>query len=166
MGERRRNLAWGPVLAFLVAAITSSCGGGEKQGQLSPTPNVEAVEEIADTPLDPHNEGTIDGSVTYLQRIALPRGATVVVELFDLSAEAGNGALVARHSFRAESQVPIRFQLGYDRSRISAARTYGVQVRILVDGALWFVNRQPEPVLTRGNPSSAQIIVQPAPSGS
>jgi len=165
VGERRRNLAWGPVLAFLVATITSSCGGGEKQAQLSPTPNVEAVEEIADTPVDPHNESTIDGSVTYLQRIALPRGAIVVVELFELSAEGGNGALVARHSFRAESQVPIGFQLGYDRSRISAARTYGLQVRILVDGALWFVNRQAEPVLTRGSPSSARIVVQPAPSG-
>ena len=165
MDERRRNLAWGPALALLLATITPGCGG-EKQTPLSPTANVEAVEEIADTPLDPHNEGTIDGSVTYLQRIALPRGAIVVVELFELSADGGNGTLVARHSFRAESQVPIRFQLGYDRSRISAARTYGVQVRILVDGALWFVNRQPEPVLTRGNPSSAQIIVQPAPSGS
>lgn len=165
MDERRRNLAWGPVLALLVATIAPGCGGGEKQKQLSPTPNVEAAEEIADIPLDPRNAGTIDGSVAYLQRIALPRGATVIVELFELSTEGGNAALVARHSFRAESQVPIRFQLGYDRSRISAARTYGVQVRILVDGALWFVNRQPEPVLTRGNPSSAQIIVQPAPSG-
>lgn len=165
MDTQRQNLAWGLVLALLAAMAISSCSGGNKQSELSPAASIESAEEIADTYVAPGDEGIIDGSVTYQEHIVLPRGATVVVELFELSAD-GSAALVARHSFAAESQVPIRFQLGYERSRIDPARTYGVRARVLVDGALWFVNKQPEAVLTRGNPSSVQIVVQAAPSAS
>jgi hypothetical protein len=40
-----------------------------------------------------------------------------------------------------------------------------VRAQILVDGALWFLNEQPEPVLTRGNPGGAQVFVRPAAAG-
>jgi uncharacterized lipoprotein YbaY len=61
--------------------------------------------------------------------------------------------------------VPIRFDLPYASSRIVSGHSYGVRVRILVDGALWFVNEQPAPVLTRGNRGGAQIVVRPAAEG-
>lgn len=165
LDRRRWHGGLGLVAALLVATLAPSCGGGGKQTQPAPSTSIEAAEEIADIPVASGHEGMIDGSITYLQRIALPKGAMIIVELFELSSAGATAALVARRSFPAESQVPIPFRLDYDTSRISSTGTYGIRGRILVDGALWFVNNQPEPVLTRGNPSSVQIVVQPAPSG-
>jgi uncharacterized lipoprotein YbaY len=148
----------------MVVTLAPCCGG--KQTQPARSVNIEASEEIADIPVAAGHEGMIDGSITYPERITLPKGAMIVVELFELSGDGGTSALVARRSFPAESQVPIPFRLDYDTSRVSSAGPYGIRARILVDGALWFVNHQPEPVLTRGNPSTVQIVVQPAPARS
>jgi uncharacterized lipoprotein YbaY len=61
--------------------------------------------------------------------------------------------------------MPIGFELPYDSALIVREHTYGVRARILVDGALWFINEQPEPVLTRGNSRGAQVLVRPAAAG-
>lgn len=105
---------------------------------------------------------SLDGTIAYRQRVALPKDATVVVKLLDLSRGSGADAVVSAHSFRAGGQVPIRFQLPYDPSRVSSQHAYGVEARILVDGALWFISAQPVAVLTRGAPPDAQVLLQMA----
>jgi putative lipoprotein len=163
LDRRRWHRGQGLVAALLIATLASACGGGGDRTQSAPAAHIEAAEEVADTPAVSGDEGMIDGSITYPQRITLPRGAKIVMELFELSGDGGTNTLVTRRTFAAESQVPIPFRLDYDRSRISSTGTYGIRARILVDGALWFVNSAPEPVLTRGNPATVQIVVQPAP---
>jgi putative lipoprotein len=113
-----------------------------------------------------HDASLLTGTITYMQRITLPRDATVVVSLVDLSHGGGSrNAVVAERQFEAAGQMPIGFELPYDSARIVREHTYGVRAQILVDGALWFINEQPEPVLTRGNPSGAQVLVRPAAAG-
>ncbi len=104
----------------------------------------------------------LEGTIAYRQRMTLPKDATVVVKLVDLSHGSSKSAVVSQHSFLAQGQVPIRFSLPYDPSRVSAQYAYGVEARILVDGALWFISDQPVAVLTRGAPAQAQVLLQMA----
>jgi hypothetical protein len=62
-------------------------------------------------------------------------------------------------------QPPVSFALTYDAVRIDARFTYAVQARIEVDGQLWFVSTDRYPVITRGNPDRAEIIVRRVASG-
>lgn len=116
---------------------------------------------MADAAVDPASAGLITGTVSYRQRIALPKSATVVVELFDMS-DAKAPARIARSGTAAGGQVPLRFQLTYDRGRIDPGRPYALQASILVDRAAWFVTDRPVPVLTQGNPSTVDILLRQA----
>lgn len=116
---------------------------------------------MADAAVDSASAGLITGTVTYRQRIALPKGAIVVAELFDMS-DAKAPARVARSGTTADGQVPLRFQLAYDRSHIDPGRPYALQARIVVDRAVWFVTDRPVPVLTRGNPATVDIMLRQA----
>ena len=158
--EWRRQMLRGIAVTIAGVGLTAGCAGEEKR---SPPTAIDLGDDdmSADTAIDPGNVAYIDGSITYLQRIAIPKGSTVLVELFDISGGGSQATRIARQRFATDSQVPVRFQLAYDRNRIDPARSYGLRARILVDGALWFVNDQPVPVLTRGNPTSVQIPVRP-----
>lgn len=159
MDGRRRQVLWG-IAGTLGVVLAAGCGSKDKGTQ---PPRVDYGDEDAapEAPIDPANAGQIVGTITYRQRIALPKGAIIAVDLFDISNPTAP-TRISGYRFATEGQVPIRFQLGYDRGRIDSARTYGVRARILVDRALWFVSDQPVPVLTRGNPSSIEILVRPA----
>lgn len=159
MDERRLRIL-AVIMVGITALTAAGCGSGGdlRQPQRINYGDEDAVPEPA---IDPANAGQIVGSIIYRQRIALPKGAIIAVDLFDIS-NLMAPTRISGNRFATEGQVPIRFQLTYDRSRIDSARTYGVRARILVDRALWFVSDQPVPVLTRGNPSSIDILVRPA----
>lgn len=103
-------------------------------------------------------EGMISGTVTYLQRMALPPDATVTVWLQDQT--------TAKHIAEikiptASRQVPIPFSLTYDPSAIDPARSYLLHASISSEGRVMFGSNSPSPVLTRGAGSSVNLIVQP-----
>lgn len=159
MDVGRRQMVWAIIAG--VAAAAAGCRSGN--GPSSPVAPADYDEEdaVADAAVDPANAGLITGTITYRQRIALPKGATVAVELLDVS-DAGAPARVARSGFATDGQVPFRFQLAYDRGRIDPGRAYALQARILVDRAAWFVTDRPVPVLTQGNPSSVNLVLRQA----
>lgn len=161
MNIGRRQMLRGITITIAGVALAAGCAGGEKQSPATPI-DLGDNDLSADAVIEPRNVAYIDGSITYLQRIAIPKGSTVLVELFDISNGGSQATRIARQRSTTDSQVPIRFQLAYDRTRIDPARSYGLRAQILVDDALWFVNDQPVPVLTLGNPSSVQISVHPA----
>lgn len=158
MDARRGPMLWRIFAITVVGVALAGCADDEKR---LPAVSIDPVEDVstAEVVIDPASAAYVDGSIVYRQRIAIPRGSTVVVELLELAPATRP---VARQQFAVERQVPIPFQLAYDKGRVDPARSYGLRARILVDGALWFINEQPEPVLTRGNPSSVQIVVAPA----
>jgi putative lipoprotein len=143
----------------MLAAMVAACGSNNASPATEPIGGGGAVSA------GEHDDSLLTGTITYTQRVTLPRDARVVVSLVDLSHGGSSSAVVAERWFEAAGQVPIRFQLPYDATRIAFGHTYGVRAQILVDGALWFTNEQPEPVLARGNPGSAQVVVRPAAAG-
>jgi uncharacterized lipoprotein YbaY len=107
--------------------------------------------------------GVLTGSVTYLQRVALPAGSVIEVQLQDVSRQDVAATVVATQTITtAGENVPIPFELSYDPVQIDPRMTYAVSVRITVDGALRWINTTSHPVLTRGAPvTNVEVLVEP-----
>ena len=57
--------------------------------------------------------------------------------------------------------MPIPFHLVYQTESIDERMTYALRVRISYDNKLEFINTSSVPVLTRGAPNHADVIVEP-----
>ncbi len=110
---------------------------------------------------------SVRGSVTYRERLALTPGATLVVELRDVSYADADAPLIARQTISGPGQVPIDFNLRYNRQDINSRNTYAVSARIVEsDGRLAFTNDTAYDVITRGNPDKVDMLlvqVEPPP---
>jgi len=106
--------------------------------------------------------GVVSGTVTYLQRSALPPQAEIQVQLVDVSRADAPATVLATQTIMANGQqVPFAFELTYDPAQIDPRNTYAVQARISVDGQLLFISTSSYPVITRGNPTKVEIVVEP-----
>jgi uncharacterized lipoprotein YbaY len=107
-------------------------------------------------------DAAVTGTVTYLQRIALPDDAVVEVKLLDVSIADAEAVTISEQTIANPGQVPIPFELLYDPQDIDPRNTYSVQVRITNGaGDLIFINNSAFLVLTQGNPSTVEVIVEP-----
>ncbi|MCW5878071.1 MAG: YbaY family lipoprotein [Anaerolineales bacterium] len=99
---------------------------------------------------------TIGGQVTYLQRIALPEGAVVTVQLVDISRADAAAVVLGEQVITPQMQVPIPFSIAYDPTVIQDNLTYALQASIRdAQGQLWFTTTTAHLVITRGYPSDA-----------
>ena len=108
---------------------------------------------------------TLSGNVIYRSRMALPAGAVVKVTLQDISKADAPAEPIASATIPAEgSQVPIPFQLEYDRSRILDNHSYSVSARIEDEqGRLLFISDTRTVVITGGNPvDNVTVMTRPA----
>ena len=137
----------------------------------APVDNVEIiVEQVSQTSAAatpdaatlPALTGVLTGTVTYLQRIALPPDAVIDVQLQDVSLQDVPATVIAAERYIAAGrQVPFPFELTYDPAGIDPKHTYAVAARITVDGKLRWINTQRYPVLTGGAPvTGVEIIVE------
>lgn len=119
---------------------------------------------MAETNLDAELESTcVRGTVTYLQRIALPPEAIVEVQLQDVSRQDIAATVLATQTIQLTGQqVPISFELSYDATQIDPRHSYAVQVRILVSNQLRFINTSADRVITQGHPTEVEVLVQSA----
>lgn len=106
--------------------------------------------------------GSVSGTVTYRQRIALPPNAVVQVKLIEVSRPNTPTVTLAEQTITSPGQVPIRFELTYDRSQIDPNRTYAIQALIFIDNQIRYMNTSAYPVITQGNPTNVEVVVNPA----
>lgn len=102
---------------------------------------------------------SLSGTVTYRERMALPPGAQVEIQLVDVSRADTPAEVLGEITFAPEGQVPVPFQLNYDDSRILPGHSYALQARITLDGQLLFTTALHHPVLTDEN-TATDILVQ------
>lgn len=107
--------------------------------------------------------GTVDGSVTYLQRIAVPPGARLLVELRDVSLMDAPSKLLTAQDYDL-SAVPFDYALSFADSDIVDSLSYAVSARITLDGKVLFITDTAYPVLTRGAGHRVDMIVKPVPT--
>jgi putative lipoprotein len=111
-------------------------------------------------------QATITGTVAYRERIALPPDAIVQVRLDDVSQPEGAPKRVAETTVpTAGKQVPIPFELSYKPADIVPNRRYVVRAKITAGDKILFSTKTPYPVITRGAPTSLEILVQQGGGG-
>lgn len=151
-------LVFAATLALLLA--TAACGNGGPA--TNPTATVTAEVTSGKAP-----NASVRGTVTYKERIALTPGARLEVELRDTSLQDTAAPLIARQVIEDPGQVPIAFEVEYNRDDIDERNTYSIQVSIIEeDGRLAFVNDTATDVITRGNPNRVDmqlVLMQPPP---
>lgn len=105
-------------------------------------------------------DNIISGTVTYRQRIALPQTAVLTVRMEDVSRTDTSAVPIAEQRIQTEGkQVPIPFDLVFDRSKIQERNRYAVRAEISDGGRLLYVSDVNYPVLTQGNPRTVEITV-------
>lgn len=93
---------------------------------------------------------TIRGTVTYLQRIALPTNSDVKVWLVDTANP--TGAAVAETTFAtANKQVPFQFELRYEQRDLDRQKNYELRAEIRSNGVVRFRTANGTPVNLRSN---------------
>jgi uncharacterized lipoprotein YbaY len=111
-------------------------------------------------------DNVITGTVTYRGRAALPRTAVLTVRLQDVSRSDISAVTVAEQRIETEGkQVPIPFDLVYDRTKIQERSSYSVRAEISDGGRLLYITDVNHPVLTQGNPRRVEITVVPVRGG-
>ncbi|MGF1566509.1 MAG: YbaY family lipoprotein [Nodosilinea sp.] len=139
-------------------SFTHAGSGGEPSVRVQVANSGEQTLEVNDNVLQ--DSAQVTGTVTYLPRIAMPPNAVLEVTLADVSrADAPAIVLASQGIIFGDRQVPIPFALTYDPKQIDPRFTYVVQARIVVDGQLRFISTTSNPVITRGNPTQVEIVV-------
>jgi putative lipoprotein len=115
-----------------------------------------------DKPLNGAEEQrTVTGTVSYLQRMALPTNAVIQVQLLDVSLADAPSRVVAEQSINlGQRQVPVAFSLTFDPAKINAKHRYSLSAKITVDGKLWFMSDRSYPVLPDGNAAHVDLILK------
>jgi len=93
---------------------------------------------------------TISGRVIYLERIALPPGAIVTVELRDVSIADAAAKTLASTRFEAEGGPPYPFELSFDAGAIDERHTYALKATISLGDRLLFITDTHHPAFTGG----------------
>ncbi len=101
----------------------------------------------------------VSGTLSYLQRIALPPGSDVIVQLRDVSRMDARADVLAEQRFTTRSQVPLPFELTVDPAKIDPRMRYAVAARIEQGGKLLFINDKIYPVLTQGHGNRVDLIL-------
>jgi uncharacterized lipoprotein YbaY len=103
----------------------------------------------------------VTGSVTYLQRIALPPDAVVEVQLRDTSRADAPAETIGLQVIHTNGrQVPFPFVVRYNPAVIIENHTYTMSARITDgQGELLWINDTAIPVITNGNPAEDVEII-------
>ena len=151
--RKRLTLLWAALTAVLVVAAACQ----PIQPEVEP-PGAEAGGTVP----PPAATGTVTGTVTKLDRMALPAGAVVTIRLQDVSrADAPAIVLAEQVITTSGEQMPLPFTLNYDPAAIDERFTYQVHVRVELDGQLLYITKTSHPVITRGAPSEGvEVLVE------
>lgn len=103
----------------------------------------------------------VTGTVAYRERISLPPNATLTVQLVDVSLADAPATVIAEQTIdTAGRQPPFAFELPYDATTIQPNGSYAVQARITAAGQLLFATTTRYAVITRGNPTAIDVMLE------
>jgi len=106
---------------MLIAGLTA-CSGKEPVGGEPPAAKIARIE----------------GTVFYRERMMLPPGSEVEVQLQDISRPDAPATVLASVLLAPEGAPPYEFGIDYDRAAIDSRMTYSLRATISFDGRLLF----------------------------
>lgn len=93
---------------------------------------------LALTAAPAHAEAALEGEAYFLERIALPPGATFEAALTD--AARADAEPIGRHVIEDAGAPPFRFAIPYDPAALDDRGRYAVRATVRVEGRLWFAS--------------------------
>jgi putative lipoprotein len=107
---------------------------------------------------------TLNGTLTYRLRIAIPPETEAIVRLVDVSRADAPATTIAETRFKTNGrQVPLPFRLEYDPARIDPRMRYAVSGEFRAGERILFLNTTRHSVLTHGAPSdNVEILLEQA----
>lgn len=107
-------------------------------------------------------QGAVVGNIVISTPAELPEGAVVQVQLQDTSLQDVGATVIEEQIIEGALSFPIPFEVVYPVSVIEDNHTYSMSVRITdVDGNLIYINTSVHNVITNGNPSVLDVMVDP-----
>ena len=108
---------------------------------------------------------TLNGTLSYRLRIAIPPETEATVRLVDVSRADAPATVIAETRFKTDGrQVPLAFRLEYDPARIDPRMRYAVGGELRAGGRILFLNTTRHNVLTHGAPSdNVEILLEQLP---
>lgn len=103
--------------------------------------------------------GTVSGTVTYLQRMAVRPDTVLTVRLLDISLADAPAKILASNEYSVEG-VPVPFSLDYEDTNIDERFMYSVDAEMRSAGKLLFRSTTVVPVITRGAPNQVEIVLE------
>ncbi len=138
------------LFGIALAMSLAACQPGSDSGSASTAP----------TPPLTQGAHAITGSAGYRERIMMPPGSSLRVQLIDnLLADTPN-AVLADMTFKDLSGPPFAFSLPYDPVKLRSGGQYGLHASLIgPDGKLWFVTDTRTPVDPAANaPVDLQLV--------
>jgi putative lipoprotein len=102
---------------------------------------------------------TIEGSIWYRERMALPPNAEIHVFLEDVARMDVPSDVIATTSIVPEGGPPWAFSLAYDPRRLHDRGRYVLRARIEADGQLLFITTRQIPAFDREAGAPVEILV-------
>lgn len=107
---------------------------------------------------------TITGSATYLQRMALPPGAELRVQLLDIARDPA-GTIMAEQVVRSGWQVPIPFALRLPKDTAMEGRKLVMAARLVAARQTLFQLKEPRPIGGNDFQTPIALTLEQGPSG-
>lgn len=85
-------------------------------------------------------DAILKGTVMYRERMMLPQGAQVQVQLADVSLADAPAIILASTTVSDATASPIPFSLEYDPALLKGGHSYALQARIMLGDNLLFIN--------------------------
>jgi len=143
------------LLGIAVAMSLSACQPGSDSGTASTRP----------TPPLTHGAHAINGTAAYRERIMMPPGSSLRVQLIDNQLADTPSAVLSEMTFKDLSGPPYAFSLPYDPVMLRSGGQYGLHASLLgPDGKLWFVTDTRTTVDPAANAPVELQLVRVAPS--
>lgn len=111
-----------------------------------------ALPAMADTSI-------LRGTVNYVERMALPANAVVIVQLADVSRADAPAEIIAEDRITSAKGSPIPYRLSFDHARIDLRHRYALQARILDGDRLLFITTRHHAIFAGGR-NNTRLLVQ------
>ena len=137
------------IFPLLAIAMTAALGACQPSPKTTADPDPSANVPVASTAT------AIHGRATYLERIKMPPGADLVVQLVDNQLADTPQSVIASIRLDDVAGPPYEFTLPYDAAKLRPGGMYGLHANLRgPDGELWFVTDTRVPV----TPGSSNLV--------
>ena len=109
------------------------------------------------------DESVVIGTINYRGATSFPKNAKVVLQLVDLSRPMTPASVISELTFLDPKPVAWPYQLEYPAQAIDKSGLYGIFAKVVVGAEVWFATLQAAPVITQGNPTRRDLLLEPVP---